>query len=194
MHLNMVKITFRTSKWASDRRGNSISLMKMVWKKTFPVSRSFMAENTSGPRKWEKKNTLNYGQPKMKCMISLFLSLSTAISWLGKTQSKHGYILPFFKSVMAWDLFSWHILGFSFYSSERSLNAIAELNIISDLYPFMSAMLRTGNAPRCKASITSNCFLEHNNEVTVLCWNGHPTHRPQMSIPHRTFWDAVVNV
>jgi len=66
------------------------------------------------------------------------------------------------------------------------LKATAYLNIVSDhVHPFMAIMypssdgyFQQDNAPCHKAQISSNWFLEHDNEFTVLKW-------PPQSQPNR---------
>ncbi len=77
--------------------------------------------------------------------------------------------------VMVWGIFSWHNLG-PLVPIEHRLNATAYLSIVADhVHPFMTTVypssdgyFQQDNAPRHKAQIISDWFLEHDNEFTLL--------------------------
>ncbi len=79
--------------------------------------------------------------------------------------------------VMVWGIFSWHTLG-PLVPIEHHLNATAYLSIVADhVHPFMTTVylssdgyFQQDNAPCLKAQIISDCFLEHDNEFTLLKW------------------------
>ncbi len=79
--------------------------------------------------------------------------------------------------VMMWGIFFWHTLG-PLVPIEHRLNATAYLSIVADhVHPFMTTVypssdgyFQQDNAPRHKAQITSDWFLEHDNEFTLLKW------------------------
>jgi len=78
--------------------------------------------------------------------------------------------------VIVWGMFSWHTLGPLVPIGH--CYATAYLSIVFDhVHPFMATMcpssddyFQQDNAPRHKAQIISNWFLEHDNELTVLKW------------------------
>jgi len=76
--------------------------------------------------------------------------------------------------VMVWGMFSWQTLG-PLVPTGHYLNAKAYLSIVSDhvhdmatMYPSSDGYFQQDNAPCHKAQIISNCFLEHDNQFTVL--------------------------
>ncbi len=77
--------------------------------------------------------------------------------------------------VMVWSLFSWHTLG-PLVPIEHRLNASLSI-VAGHVHPFMTTVYTSSdgyfqqdNAPRHKAQILSDWFLEHDNEFTLLKW------------------------
>ena len=96
--------------------------------------------------------------------------------------------------VMALGKFSCYTLG-PLVPIEHCLNAAANLSIDADhLHTFMTTVYTSSDgyflqdkAPCHKAHIISNCFLEHDNEFTVLQW---PPQSPHLN-PIKHLWDVV---
>ncbi|MDF4981198.1 transposase, partial [Vibrio parahaemolyticus] len=96
--------------------------------------------------------------------------------------------------VMVWEIFIWHTLD-PLVPTEHYLNTTAYLSIVAErVHPFMTTVypssdgyFQQDNAPCHKAHIISNCFLEHDNEFTVLQW---PPQSPDLS-PVEHLWDVV---
>ncbi len=77
--------------------------------------------------------------------------------------------------VMVWGIFSWHTLD-PLVPAEHCLNTAAYRSIVADhvhpfittVYPSSDGYFQQDNAPCHKAQITSDWFLEHDNEFTLL--------------------------